>query len=184
MRKWFWTKIFQLIGWEIIGDFPRQYKKAILVVGPHTSNWDFFYGYVTRAIQQFPSYFLIKDDWTKLPIIGAIISNAGGVGVNRSKDKKVSTSEQIIQKFKELDEFVITITPEGTRKRNDNWKTGFWHIAKEAHVPLVPVSFDYPNKKIVWSEPFFAGDSKEEDIEKIKAIFRQYKGRFPENGVV
>ena len=184
MRKWFWTQLLKLTGWEIIGSFPRELKKAIIVVGPHTSNWDFFYGYLTRSSQKFPSYFLIKDDWTKIPVVGAIIKAMGGVGVDRSKDKKISISQQIIHKFNTLDEFVITITPEGTRKRNDNWRTGFWHIAKEANVPLVPASFDYPTKQIVWNEPFFTGESKEKDIEKLKAIFRQYTGRFPENGVV
>ena len=184
MWKWLWTQILKLAGWKIIGNFPSQQKKAIIVVGPHTSNWDFFYGFATRAIQQFPSYFLIKDDWTNLPIVGAIIRAVGGVGVDRSKQKKVSMSQQTIEKFNELDEFVIAITPEGTRNYNDNWRTGFWHIAKEANVPLVPASFDYPTKRIIWNEPFYTSNSKEQDIEKLKAIFRQYQGKIPENGVV
>ena len=182
MRKWFWTTLFHLFGWEIVGEFPNNVKKAIIVVGPHTSNWDFLVGFATRAVQRFPSYFLIKDDWTKKPIVGPIIESVGGVGVDRSKKKNISTSKQIIEEFNNRDEFVITITPEGTRKYNDNWRTGFWHIAKEANVPLIPGSFDYTNKQVIWGEPFYA-TNKESDINKLKAIFRQYEGRFPEQGV-
>lgn len=175
--------ILQLAGWEIVGSYPHHIRKGIIVVAPHTSNWDFALGVATRAIQQFPSYFLIKDDWIQLPIIGWIVTQLGGVGVDRSGKSKKSTSEQIINYFNTREEFVITITPEGTRKYNPDWRTGFWYIAKEAEVPLIPASFDYEKKQVIWQEPFYVSEQKEEDISKLKAMFRQYKGRFPEQGV-
>ena len=184
MQKLFWQFVLRLFGWKIKGSFPKGLKKGIIVVAPHTSNWDFPLGLATRAIQKFPSYFLIKDDWLKIPVAGKIIKAMGGVGVDRSKTKKLSTSEQIIKHFKTKDEFVIAIAPEGTRKYNPNWKTGFWHIAKEANIPLIPASFDYATKQIIWFDPIQLSEDKEADIERLKDLFRNSKGKFPEQGVL
>lgn len=180
MVKLFWQLIFKLTGWSITNSFPGGIKKGIIVVAPHTSNWDFVLGVGVRAIQQFPSSYMIKDTWLKLPIVGSILKAMGGVGVDRKKN--IRLTEQIAEIFREREEFVIAITPEGTRKYNPNWKTGFWHIADMADVLLIPAAYDYPTKRIVWGKAFKTGEKKG-DIEKLKAFFRQFKGRFPENGV-
>lgn len=179
LATWIRTKI---LGWSTVGQFPTDVKKAIIVVAPHTSNWDFLHGFLVRAEEKFQSNFMIKDDWLKKPIIGSWMKNVGAVGVVRSKNIKLT--DQIVHYFNTKDSFVIAITPEGTRKQNPNWKTGFWYIAKEAKVPLIPASFHYPDKTVHWQEPFYVGEDKDSDIEKLKAIFRQYKGKNPEYGVL
>jgi len=176
--KWLHQKV---MGWQIVGTFPQDVNKAIIVVAPHTSNWDFLHGFLTRAIQKFPSNFMIKNDWLKKPVIGKWFVNQGGVGVDRSKNMKLT--DQIVEKFEERDQFVIAITPEGTRKYNPNWKSGFWYIAKKANVPLVPATFDYPTKRVIWHEPFYLTDDKDADFERLRQLFVQYEGKHPEQGV-
>lgn len=171
-----------LLGWKIRGQFPKNLKKAIIVVGPHTSNWDFFHGFIVRSQEKFQSNFMIKEDWLNKPIIGSWMRKSGAVGVVRSKNMKLT--DQIANYFNTRDQFVIAITPEGTRKYNPKWKTGFWYIAKQAKVPLIPVSFNYPTKEVIWQEAFHLSDDMDADIEKLKSIFRQYEGKNPELGVL
>ncbi|MXV38675.1 acyltransferase [Flavobacteriaceae bacterium Ap0902] len=184
MNKFLWTQIFKLAGWKIKGNFPKGLKKAIIVAGPHTSNWDFPLGLGTRAIGGFPANFMIKDSWTKLPILGKGFLAMGAVPVSRSKGRqKKSLTELTIEEMKERDEFVLCIAPEGTRKYQPKLKSGFWHIAKEANIPIVPMSFDYPTKTVYWNKPMMPSNSKEADIAKIEKVLGQYTGKFPEQGI-
>lgn len=183
MGRMFWKFMFWLTGWKIEGSFPNDLKKAVIVAAPHTSNWDFPLGLGSRSIGKISSSFMIKDSWIKMPIVGWAIKAMGGVAVDRSQNKKIRMTEATISEYKKREQFVICIAPEGTRKKVDKLKTGFWHIAKEADVPLVPISFDYATKTVFWNAPFYVTDDKSADIEFLKSIYRKYKGKFPQQGI-
>ncbi len=172
---------YKLLGWKTSGQYPKHIKKGIIIPAPHTSNMDFLLGVLVRAVEGFQSNYIIKDSWIKKPIIGSFLKSIGGVGVNRSKNMKLT--DKIVELFNNREAFVIAITPEGTRKYNPDWKSGFWYIAKEANVPLIPAGFDYATKTIYWGEPIYLSDDKEADIKALKKLFSQYEAKIPEWGI-
>ena len=180
MIKSFMKFMFKLYGWKVVGKKP-DLPKYIIIVAPHTSNIDFFVGVAARSIADIRSSYLAKRELFKIPLVGWFLKTLGGVPVNRSKHTNLV--DQIVDIFKARDIFTITVTPEGTRSYVEKWKTGFWHIAKNAQVPIVMVAFDYARKIVEINEPLYVGESKEDDIEKMMSYFRTIKGKRPELGV-
>jgi 1-acyl-sn-glycerol-3-phosphate acyltransferase len=144
--------IFYLRGWKIEGDVPRDIKKYIIVVAPHTSNWDFLIGVAVRSIKKFKSNFLGKKELFKPPF-GWLFYGLGGFPVDRQH--KTNLVDQVIDLAKNNERFVIAITPEGTRKSVAKWKTGFYQIAFGAQIPIVFCSLDYKKKLVFFNLPFY-----------------------------
>ena len=167
--------LFRLLGWKIIGEPPRHLKKYIIVVAPHTSNWDFFLGLATRSIQRFPANFLGKKELFRSPY-GWIFRKLGGYSV----DRKSSTHlvDQIVAIAKREEQFIIAIAPEGTRKAVDKWKTGFYHIAQGAEIPMVLVAVDYPDRRLYWSAPINPSGDLEKDAVIIDRFFEGKRGKY------
>ena len=173
----FW---FRLFGWKI-DQFPPKLNKYVIVVAPHTSNWDFAIGYCVKHIANLHPNFLGKDSLFRVPLVGWFLRNMGGCPVDRSN--KLKMVDQVVAKFKELDRFIMAITPEGTRAFNDKWKTGFYYIAYNAKVPIVLAGIDYGLKIVTFSLPIHPTGNVDLDIENMKNFFRPMKGLFPEKGV-
>ena len=171
---------YRLFGWKIDGKIP-DLKKYVIIVAPHTSNWDFFVGWGARNVLGFRPNFLAKKSLFKIPLIGWFLKFIGGVPVDRSR--KTNMVDQVVELYKSQDEFIMTITPEGTRSYSPNWKTGFYRIAKQAEVPIVKIGFDYLSKTVFVDEPYYARDNMDEEIEEMKSYFRKFKGKNPEDGV-
>ena len=165
---------FKILGWKIEGIPPRDLKKYIIVVAPHTSNWDFILGLAVRSIQRFPANFLGKSELFRPPY-GWIFRKLGGYPV----DRKSSTNlvDQIVSIAKKETKFVVAIAPEGTRSHVDKWKTGFYHIALGAGIPIVMVSVDYPTKILTWSTPITLSGNMEKDALIIDKFFEGKRGR-------
>ncbi len=175
--------LYKLFGWKVQGKKPDE-KKYVIIVAPHTSNWDFFVGWGARNVIGFRPNFLAKRELFKIPLVGWFLKFIGGVPVDRkSKKKSTQLVDQVVTLFNERDEFVMTITPEGTRSYAPKWKTGFYRIAHQAGVPIVKIGFDYGTKTVFLDEPYYTKGNMEEEIEEIKDYFRQFKGKNPENGV-
>ncbi len=174
---------FKWAGWKVDGTKP-DLKKYVIIVAPHTSNWDFFVGWTARNLIGFRPNFLGKKELFKIPIVGWFLSSIGGVAVDR-KNKRKSTQlvQQVVELYKEREEFIMTITPEGTRSYAPKWKTGFYRIAQEAGVPIVKIAFDYATKTVFIDKPFYPSGDMEKEMEEIKDYYRQFKGKNPENGV-
>lgn len=169
-----------MFGWKVKGDKP-DLTKYVIIVAPHTSNWDFFVGWGARNVIGFKPNFLAKNSLFNIPFVGWFLKFIGGVPVDRSK--KTNLVDQVVQLYREKEEFIMTITPEGTRSYSPNWKTGFYRIAHQARVPIVKIGFDYRTKTVFIDKPFYPSGDMENEIEQIKNYFRQFKGRNPENGV-
>lgn len=180
ISKSFFGIIFRIFGWKMKGSKP-DLKKFVLVVGPHTSNLDFFVGLCARSLSDLESRFLIKNSITKIPLVGWLVYQLGGRGVDRSKHTNLV--DQVAELFAKEEAFVMTITPEGTRSYNPEWKTGFHRIALKAKVPIQVVGFDFENRVVEYAELFYPSEDIQADIEKVKKYYRTIKGRHPENGV-
>ena len=172
--------LFDLFGWKIIGSKP-DLKKYMIIVAPHTSNMDFFVGVAARSISRIRSAYLAKKSLFNIPLVGRLLRAMGGYPVDRSK--RTNMVDQVVELYNGHEKFVMTITPEGTRSYNANWKTGFYRIAYNARVPIVMVAFDYERKIVQFREPFYPTGNLENDLEFIKAYYRNFKGKNPENGV-
>lgn len=175
--------LYKLFGWKVSGTKP-DLKKYVIIVAPHTSNWDFFVGWGARNVLGFRPNFLAKDSLFKIPLVGWFLKFIGGVAVERSnKRKSKQLVEQVVELYKTRDEFIMTITPEGTRSYAPTWKTGFYRIAHQAGVPIVKIGFDYASKTVFIDKPFHPSGDMDKEIEEIKSYFKQFTGKNPENGV-
>lgn len=172
--------ILRLIGWKIVGqtEYPA---KCVICVAPHTSNFDLFIGLIVYTAMGRRSYFFIKKDWFFFPM-NLFFKVLGGIPVDRSK--KSSLTEQIAAEFKKRDRFQIAITPEATRKPNPEWKKGFYFIALEAQVPIVPVKLDYGKKEVEFKKVFYPTGDVDTDINSIKDLFIGTTARHPERFVL
>jgi 1-acyl-sn-glycerol-3-phosphate acyltransferase len=115
------------------------------------------------------------------PILGSLVRSLGGIAVDRSKNN--SLVDGMAQLFKEHDELVILITPEGTRAYQPKWRKGFYHTAMQAGVPIQLGYLDYKNKEAGVGPCIYPTGDYEADLEVIKAFYRTKAGRFPERGV-
>lgn len=172
--------IFRLFGWKIDDKAPEGVKKCVIVVGPHTSNWDFIIGRLAFIKFGVHGRYLIKKELF-FPPLGWILRALGGIPVDRKKNNNMT--DQAVKLFEESDELFLVFTPEGTRKYNPNWKKGFYYIAMKAKVPIYICYMDYEKKIGGFHSPFHPTGDVEKDIAYIKSIMGQYKGKYPDQGV-
>ena len=163
-----------ILKWKIVGAPPKDRRKFLIVVAPHSSNWDFMIGLATRSILGFRSNFLGKSELFRAPF-GWIFRKLGGYPVERKRSEHLV--DQIIGICKREDRFVVAIAPEGTRGAVDKWKTGFYHIALGAGIPYVLVGLDYTKRTVIWSEPIFPGGNLEEDAKVIDRFYDGLQGK-------
>lgn len=183
MIRGFFVLMFKIFGWKVIGTKPANIKKYIIVVAPHTSNVDFLIGVAARSISHIKSAYLAKKELFSIPLLGWFFKSLGGIPVDRSRNTNLV--DQVVDFLQSKDpqkEMAVCVAPEGTRSYAEKWKTGFWHIAESANIPIVMVAFDYGRKVVEYKKPFYTGN-KEEDIERMKVYFRTIKGKHPELGV-
>ena len=148
MFRLFWKIWLRVFGWKFVGTFPQELKKCVIAVAPHTSNWDVVVGMATRSVMPIRgAKFLGKQELFR-GILGPFMRWIGGVPVDRSK--KSNTVEQVAEACRKSERFILAIAPEGTRKRVDSLKTGFWHMAKAAGIPIVLAGLDYKHKAVVF----------------------------------
>ncbi|MBY6187562.1 lysophospholipid acyltransferase family protein [Marinobacter hydrocarbonoclasticus] len=166
--------ILKCAGWRIEGALPER-QKYIAIVGPHTSNWDFIIGLLARFQLRVPARFIGKHQLFRPPL-GWLMRALGGRPVVRTQSNNLV--EEVVQLFRQEESFVLALAPEGTRSQVKHWKTGFYHIAQGAGVPIVPVALDFRHKAIVIGDPLVPGDSKAADMAQLLAFFRPHRGRY------
>ena len=169
------------MGWKAVGEFPYEIKKYVIIVGPHTSNWDFVIGVLFRkALRLEKARYLGKKELFDPPF-GFLFRWLGGYPVDRGKNKNMV--EEVVKVFQVHEHFGIALSPEGTRKRVDKLRTGFYNIAKGANVPIIMVGLDYSNKQVSFSGPFSVTDNQDADLEHILKFYRPIKGKHQENSL-
>ncbi len=169
-----------MFGWEIDKRTPDGVKKCVIVVGPHTSNWDFVLGKMAFITYGVKGRFLIKKELF-FPPLGWILKAMGGVPVDRKQRNNLT--DTAVKFFNENETMYLVFTPEGTRSYNPKWKKGFYYIAQKANVPIYICYMDYANKTGGFHSLFYPTGNVDEDILYIKSILKEYKGKFPEKGI-
>jgi len=176
-------KIAQFILWIArwkVDPVPAGVKKAVIVVGPHTSNWDFFIGKMAFISYGMRTKILIKKEAFVFPI-SWLLKLMGGVPVDRKKNNNLT--DQAVKYFEERDTLYMLFTPEATRSYNPKWKKGFYYIAQKAKVPIYIGFIDYKNKRGGFHSLFEPTGDVEKDIRYIKEVLCIFSGRHPENGI-
>jgi 1-acyl-sn-glycerol-3-phosphate acyltransferase len=170
--------ILRIFGWKIINHIPNDLKKYIIAVVPHTSNWDFVLGMLVRSALNLKTGFIGKKSLFVFPH-GFFFYWLGGQPVDRSKSQNYV--DQVAEIFNKNEAFSMALAPEGTRKKVDKLKTGFYFIAKKANIPIILCKFDAVLKIVELSTPFFPSDDIEKDFNIIENYFKGIKGFKPEN---
>ena len=163
------------MGWDVVGDIPNV-PKLVLIAAPHTSNWDFVVGVAAKLALGLQVMWLGKDTLFRGPI-GRIMRNLGGRPVDRSASHDVV--KDVVQEFARRDRLVLALAPEGTRKRVERWRTGFYHIAHAARVPIVPVALNFGARAIQIGAPFMTTGDVDADIRALQQRFAGVRGRRP-----
>ncbi|MDO5971480.1 1-acyl-sn-glycerol-3-phosphate acyltransferase [Flavivirga aquimarina] len=168
---------FNLLGWKVVGNIKiskKSVKKAIIITVPHTSWHDFYIAILLRSVLGIKTHFIGKKELFVFPI-GWFFKALGGLPINRyTKENKVNI---IAKLFEEKEEFRMALAPEGTRKKVDKWRTGFYYIAKKAQVPIIMITLDFENKQNKISVPFYPTDDVESDFKFIRNYFKGVKGK-------
>lgn len=177
MKKLIARFVFWIKGWKTELTDLETAKRSVMIAAPHTSNWDLVYMLGVLWLHKLPVKFFIKDAYTK-GLYGGFFRWLGGIGINRKEaGNRVKTAANLFEKQEEL---TIIIPPEGTRKRVDKWKKGFYHIAKTAQVPVSFGFLDYKEKIGGVGGYINLSDSFEDDMEKIQEFYMTKTGKFPE----
>ncbi len=156
--------LFIKLGWRFEGNFPNV-PRMVVAVAPHTTNWDFFLGLTILFALNLQGNWLGKHTIFRWPVNG-LLRTLGGIPVNRtSSHGLVSETATAIKASKKM---ILGIAPEGTRSKGAKWKTGFYHIAREANVPIVPAYFDFANKVVGLGPALTPGGNMELDIKTLQ----------------
>ena len=170
--------ILKIIRWQVIGSLPEDQKKYVLIVAPHTSNWDFILFVLAVSVLRLKPSVLIKSTLFVGPL-GWFLRYCGAIPVNRSQASSLVT--YIASIYEERDEFVLIITPEGTRSPNPNWKRGFHHVATTAGVPILVVYVDSAIRTIGIKGLMEPTDDADADLRELKTFFDAKRGLKPQN---
>jgi 1-acyl-sn-glycerol-3-phosphate acyltransferase len=169
--------VLWLFGWKTSGLLPEGLVKAVIIVAPHTSYWDFVIGRLTFWGSKVKVRVLIKKEVFFFPL-GLLLRQLGGVPVARGK--KNNMIEQVVELFGRSQSLAVVITPEGTRKLVHHWKRGFYLIALQAKVPIALAYIDYGNKTGGIGSIFYPTGDFEKDMEVIQDFYRDKTGKHPE----
>lgn len=172
--------LYHLMGWkkEIVTQLPN---KGIICLAPHTSNWDFVIGILFSRAEGFRSNFLMKREWFFWPL-GPIFRHLGGIPVWR--DRHSSLTDKLAETALKANQFMICVTPEGTRSLNPDWKKGFYFIALKANLPIILYALDYEKKLIVSTKVIVPTGNVDKDMREIKLYFKDFKGKNPDKFTV
>ena len=174
--KWIGEKTLKILGWKIVGVVPV--KKCVITVAPHTSIADFILGRLAYCSIDMDVKFLIKKEFFDIPILKSMLLKMGGLPVDRSRNNNTVT--QVAAMFKKYDCLNIVIAPEGTRKRVNKWKKGFYYMAEMADVPIILGFLDFKKKELGFGPMFYPTGNYEEDWKFMENFYRGITAKHPE----
>lgn len=151
-------------------------KRFVLVGAPHTSNWDFILMLLAVFVWRIDIRWMGKDSIFKPPFTGLMVW-LGGISIDRSKAN--NTVEQMVEHYRQQDELVVLIPPEGTRSKVERWKTGFYHIALQAEVPIALGYIDAATKTVGLGPLFTPTGDIESDMSVIQQFYSDKQGIKP-----
>lgn len=166
------------LGWRVEGKMNPYIKKCIIMVVPHTHSFDFFLGLFSRGIIDMEMNFVAKKElfnsW-----MGWYFYWMGGAPLDRTPSQQ--NVQAIVDIFNQREVFRMAIAPEGTRKKVNELRSGFYYIACEAKVPIIPVAFDYKRKVVSLGAYFYPTGDYEKDLPELLHHFKGVDGKIKEN---
>lgn len=181
MLSWLSRLILWIFGWKITGHYPVEIDKVVIAVAPHTSTWDFPLGVLVRSAGRYDANFVGKHTLFQ-GYFGFFFRWLGGIPVDRSANHNfVAATVAAFQREKHLH---LVIAPEGTRKKVEKFKTGFYHIARLAGVPICLCKFDFAHKEVFFDPTFYhPTDNEQADMEYLWNYFKSVRPKNPERGI-
>lgn len=174
--RWLATLILRLIGWRTVF-VPPPGPKSVVLVYPHTSNWDFPIGLLFRGRHEVFIHWAGKDSLFRWPL-GGVFRALGGVAINRRES--TGMVGQLIKRFAERQSIHLCITPEGTRGKTDHWKSGFYRLALAANVPVGLGFFDYRNKCVGVERWVTLSGNEDADLAMLRSYYADKTACYPE----
>lgn len=165
--------ILALGGWKLVGTWPNL-PRVVVIVAPHSSAWDAVWGLAAKLAMDLRIVFIGKKEAFWGPI-GWILRGVGGLPVDRSAPGGIV--DQVAGEMQRAERMWFVLAPEGTRRTVEQWKPGFWKIARRAGVPVQCVGFDYPSRRIVVAELVTLTEDLDADMRRIRALFAPYRGK-------
>jgi len=176
-------KALKLMGWETDNHWPENLSQCVMIAAPHTSNWDALYARLALKALGVNVRLTIKDSYMKFPL-GPFVRAMGGIGIDRrpkhAGEPRLSMVQVMTDLFKHHPELVMLVTPEGTRARQEQWKTGFYYVAVNAGVPIALAYMDYEHKKAGVGKIIHPTGNFEEDMAEIMDFYAGIQAKFPE----
>lgn len=172
--RWIGRTVLRLGGWRMVGAFP-DLPRAVLIGAPHSSNWDGVWAFAAKAALGLDVKILGKDTLFRVPLLGPLLGRMGVIPVDRSAPAGVV--EQAAALLRGPGRVWFGLAPEGTRRRVERWKSGFWKIARAAEVPIVPVYFHYPDRVIGVGEVFHPGEDMAADMARLRDWYAPWQGK-------
>ena len=176
MKTIFSQLILKIMGWTII-DSVNYPKKCLVIFAPHTSNWDFVIGRCYAYVVGIKGKYLIKSELF-VSFLRYFFIKSGGIPVHRTSNNNLV--DQIVKMYNNSDHLILGLSPEGTRKRVEKWKTGFYHIASHANIPIVLLKLDYKKKEIGIFNQIIASGNIEKDMRFIQVQFSDVEAKYPD----
>ena len=175
MMKAFARWLLRCFGWTLVGDLP-DIKKCVIIFAPHTSNWDFIIMYVFKMSTGVRANFLGKHQIFRFPF-GWFFRALGGIPVVRHQ--KHNVVDESVGAFADNERLWLAMAPEGTRSKTDYWRTGFYHIAVGAKVPLLLSFLDSKTKTLGLGPVLHLSGDIEADFADIRAFYQDKHGIRP-----
>ena len=172
--------VFWIFGWKIKGGLPEGAKRYVVIVGPHTSAWDVVFGVAAIYLFDLPVRFLAKQEAFKPPF-GFLLKAWGGIPIDRFSNNNVV--DQVVKMFEENEEFILALSPEGTRSKVHEFRKGFYYMALGAKVPIVMGYLDFKNKIAGIGPIIHPTGNYEEDEKIIRTFYSAIEGKHIDKGI-
>jgi len=177
--KWLGRSLLSLLGWTVLGKIDEEHanKNLVVIVAPHTSNWDGILGVAAIAGLDARISFIGKDAAFKYGL-GAFLRYMGGIPIDRSNPGGVINDA--IEKIKRLNGTLLGMSPEGTRSKVEAWKTGFLRIAQGIDAKIIPASICFSKKEILLGKVFTPTGDNKKDIRDLQEYYKVFTAKHPE----
>ena len=171
--RWLGRTVFGLGGWKMTGQFP-DLDKVVILAAPHTSWWDGIWGMAAKLALGLKIQVMAKRELFN-PLLAPLLRALGAVPIDRRNAHGVVPA--MAARFRNADKLWLVIAPEGTRRRVEKWKSGFWHIARAADVPVVCVYFHYPERLIGIGPPLTMSGDVAADMARVREFYKPWMGK-------
>jgi 1-acyl-sn-glycerol-3-phosphate acyltransferase len=171
--RWIGRSVLRLGGWTMAGDFPDA-RKMVILAAPHSSGWDAVWGLAAKVALGIRIVVIGKQELFRGPL-GWLLQRFGAIPVDRAKAHGVV--DMVAERFAQSDAMWFVLAPEGTRKRVEHWKSGFWHIARDADVPVLCAYFHYPERTIGIGPLMWMSGNLKTDMAQVREFYKPWMGK-------